>query len=470
MPIHIDTTATPERYHAQIKEVIQALCPFLLTTSSSKSSSSLSVDTSKAALSIRPLTGGLSNHLFLVSGISSCISNNNNDDDDTPTTVLVRVHPETTGHDDNAVSSESQPTSSTHSFSIINRELENRFAAWLATQNSSHSNNNNDNNNNSTNQNHKLAPTVYGRFDNGRVEEFYNHVRPLSCPEMKLYAKYIAPQMAFFHQLPDPTCNVLPRPQTEPATLYETIELWLQQVEYLLHQDEKKNDDDVVAGVERTLFDRLTKEWRWVKEQLSTPSMCTSNDDDDDHTIIACQAYRFIRRIAVTHMDCQPLNILIPTGPTLSASSTSSTTTTTTTTDSNINLRLIDFEYSGWNPVAADIANTFCEYCEMSNLRADYAGEYPSEEQQEEFFWYYCHAYPREQYKFVPQHRDSEEWKVFSKALQHEVGRFSLLSHLGWAVWSIIKSKEDDGVDFDYIFYAHHRMEGYDWAKTKFFG
>jgi thiamine kinase-like enzyme len=429
VPIHVDATAaSQERCHAQIREVIQVLCPFLMMSSSSSSSS---VDSSKASLSIRPLTGGLSNLLFLVSGSST---NNNNE---IQTTVLVRIHPESTGHDGVVTSPETQPTSPVVSFSIVNRELENRFAAWLATQNSSNSNKNN-----------KLAPTVYGRFDNGRVEEFYNHVRPLSCPEMKLYAKHIAPQMAFFHQLPDPSPTILPRPVREAATLYETIQAWLQEAERLLKHDEKNG---IVNTAERELLNRLSKEWTWLKEQLSHP-------DRHSDTYTAAQAYRFIRRVAITHMDCQSLNILVPDGETPSASS------------ADVSLRLIDFEYSGWNPVAADIANTFCEYCEMSNLQADYPAEYPSDTQQEEFFWHYCRAYSREKYVFLPRDRDSDEWKDFSRALQHEVGRFSLLSHLGWAVWSIIKSKEEDGVDFDYIFYAHHRMEGFDWAKTKFFG
>jgi thiamine kinase-like enzyme len=450
VPIHVDTTASQETCYANIQEVIKILCPFLVTTSSSSSSSS-SVNTSKATLSIRPLTGGLSNLLFLVS--SSSTSHNNN----IPTTVLVRIHPESTGHHvvgATTTSPASNPTSPVKTFSIVNRELENRFAAWLATQSSNHSHmKNNLNNNNLNNNNHKLAPSIFGRFNNGRVEEFYDNVRPLSCPEMKRYAKHIAPQMAFFHQLSDPSSNILPRPALESSTLYETINAWFQEASWLLHQDEKKDDNVVVvaAATERALLDRLSKEWMWLREQLSQPAL-------HPDMYAAAQAYRFIRRVAVTHMDCQSLNILVAKDVSPLASST------------DVNLRLIDFEYSGWNPVAADIANTFCEYCDMSNLRADYPAEYPSDAQQEEFFWYYCQAYPRQEFTFLPQRRDSEEWKRFAKALQQEVGRFSLLSHLGWAVWSIIKSKEDVGVDFDYILYANHRIEGYDWAKTKFFG
>uniref|UniRef100_A0A7S4AFJ1 Uncharacterized protein n=1 Tax=Pseudo-nitzschia australis TaxID=44445 RepID=A0A7S4AFJ1_9STRA len=141
---------------------------------------------------------------------------------------------------------------------------------------------------------------------------------------------------------------------------------------------------------------------------------------------------------------------------------------------------------------AADIANTFCEYCEMSNLCADYDKEYPTPAQQDVFFWnYLLHSDPIRAKKFSSYSRrtmqqmktetqnpgvssnrndddDDKEWNLFSTTLQQEVGRFSLLSHLGWAVWSILKRQEQDGVDFDYMAYARHRMDGYAWAKKRF--
>lgn len=138
---------------------------------------------------------------------------------------------------------------------------------------------------------------------------------------------------------------------------------------------------------------------------------------------------------------------------------------------------------------AADIANTFCEYCEMTNLCADFDKEYPTLAQQESFFWHYLlRADPPRAKQFLmnaQRHQEGEnnfdgidehvegppsdaEWNLFCTALQHEVGRFSLLSHLGWAIWSVVKAKEEDGVDFDYMAYARHRMDGYAWAKERF--
>lgn len=120
----------------------------------------------------------------------------------------------------------------------------------------------------------------------------------------------------------------------------------------------------------------------------------------------------------------------------------------------------------------------------MSNLRADYDKEYPTSAQQDEFFWNYLlqsnptrakqflsYSWRQEGKNIVDSSSDDSdiEWQLFSTTLQKEVGRFSLLSHLGWAIWSILKAQEKGGIDFDYMVYARHRMDGYAWAKKKFF-
>ena len=120
----------------------------------------------------------------------------------------------------------------------------------------------------------------------------------------------------------------------------------------------------------------------------------------------------------------------------------------------------------------------------MNNLRADYEKEYPSSAQQDEFFWHYLlQSNPTRANQFSSSSRRQEgknivatstddsdiEWRLFSATLQKEVGRFTLLSHLCWAIWSILKAQEEAGVDFDYMVYARHRIDGYTWSKKKFF-
>ena len=133
-------------------------------------------------------------------------------------------------------------------------------------------------------------------------------------------------------------------------------------------------------------------------------------------------------------------------------------------------IRLIDFEYAGWNPRAADIANTFCEHCDMNNIRADYEKEYPSVEAQNEYFRSYLEESADPSSPIIEFDRDEPEAEAaFYATLRAEVGRFTLLSHLMWAIWSLIMSKKQSNIDFDYVEYAHHRMDGYDLFKKKFF-
>ena len=420
LKLRIDMESSAEELLNQVKTIMETLCPFLLP------------DGEDADIRIKPLTGGLSNHLFLV-------SNANLPETTTPNAVLVRIHPD--GDDPSA---ENGSTSEEEDFCIVDRAFETKFAAWLASQHEDLPHNKG-----------SMAPTMYGRFENGRVEEFYPNVRPLAWAEMKVYAPWLAQSMASFHTLDPPPEDILRRPpsqaDTSSATIYQTMRAWLKQAY------SAQLDDDA-----KELLDELAKEWEWLSNLLAKPPPLKDGDSP-----IVTEALEFIRRMSITHMDGQPLNILVD----LEEDKNDGTTPALKS------LRLIDYEYAGWNPIAADIANTFCEYCEMTNLCADYEKEYPSPAQQDEFFWHYLvQSNPTRAQQFSSYASRQEgtsntsdaEWELFSATLQQEVARFSLLSHLGWSIWSVVKSEEDDGIEWDYLVYARHRMDGYAWAKKKF--
>jgi len=431
LKLRIDTTASSEECRSQITKVVQTLCPFMIRGDEDYT------------LHIKPLTGGLSNHLFLVSNSDFSTDIVGGDTAETDT-VMVRIHPDGPDGDSNK-----RDNNQEEAFSIIDRECETKLASWLALQREDlpHSRG-------------SMAPTMYGRFENGRVEEFYSNVRPLAWAEMKTYAPWIAQSMASFHSLGAPPEDVLPRPTTDDGTssttINQTMHTWLKEAH------EMQLDETT-----RKFLTGLSREWDWLESILAEPPQQQSLEGGDSSVV--ADALAFIRRVTITHMDCQPLNILI------------NDQDDEKKCDDAVNapdtLRLIDFEYSGWNPIAADIANTFCEYCEMSNLCADYDKEYPTPAQQDNFFWHYLlHADPARAKNFSSYllRQDGKsidtdtEWQLFSKTLQREVGRFTLLSHLGWAIWSVIKAEEEDGIDFDYLGYARHRMDGFAWSKKKF--
>lgn len=301
LKLRIDTTASTEELQRQIEEVVSVLCPFMIR------------DAKNTPLQIKPLTGGLSNHLFLVSAAGTSL-------------VLVRIHPDADQQqtcDDN-----NDPEDS---FSIVDRDFETKFAAWLATQQEDLPHNRS-----------TMAPAMYGRFENGRIEEFYPNVRPLACPEMKTYAPWIAQSMASFHSLGHPPEDILQAPPTSVggtrnSTIYQTIRAWLNEASRA-QLDEATNE----------FLKELSKEWDWLENILAEPPKEDSlKGDNNSKNPIVAEALEFVRRMAITHMDCQPLNILI--GDNGAEDKKEGMVQDLDT------LRLIDFEYSGWNPIVSRV-------------------------------------------------------------------------------------------------------------------
>ena len=61
---------------------------------------------------------------------------------------------------------------------------------------------------------------------------------------------------------------------------------------------------------------------------------------------------------------------------------------------------------------------------------------------------------------------DDEIEELFLSTLRQEIGRFTLLSHMGWAIWGVLKKLEDCAIEYDYIEYTRHRMDGYKLFKS----
>ena len=310
LTLRIDTAASIEECHSQITKIVEILCPFLLREGEESS-------LRESSFRIKPLTGGLSNHLFLVSN-SNFSSTDIAADTARTNTVLVRIHPDT--------DSDGGGDNEEEGFCIVDRESETKFAAWLALQREDLPHNRG-----------TMAPTMYGRFENGRVEEFYPNVRPLSCPEMKNYASCIAQSLASFHSLESPPDDVLPRPTTDDESIsstaiFRTMRSWLKEAN-TLQQDENA----------AKFLNELSQEWDWLETILSKPpqNLSSLEGSDCDNSVVA-EALEFIRRVTITHMDCQPLNILIENNEDKDEKCSASKT-----------LRLIDFEYSGWNPIVS---------------------------------------------------------------------------------------------------------------------
>jgi thiamine kinase-like enzyme len=406
--------------HDDIRHIVTQFCPQLLlvhhhkrhnslssTDSSSSSSSSLSSSlsfleenppdkesssVSSSVLTVRPLTGGLSNELFLVESVNANTSAAAN-----AAAVLVRIHP-TTKH------------------SLVDRNAESKIVEYLSR--------------------HALSPQVYGRFQNGRVEEYYPNVIPLQYDQMKQYATEIGTILGQLHKIhiPQDIFTTIMDPST--PQIWNRMEHWLQ----LAAADVSSAAASTTTTTTTTtahLLSTLQHEYQWLKHAYHQhfTSVATS-----------CPSRAFWHQVVLCHMDCQSLNLLLLEHP-----SQSQTTT-------NKDLKLIDFEYASPNPRGIDIANTFLEFNNMNGLQVSSDWDaYPDSTTQNEFLHAYLSA------TATTTTSTTTNWDL--DASRDEIGKLTLFSHLSWAIWSLVPNPS---IDFDYTAYAQLRLEGYRYFQKKF--
>ena len=434
LPLTVDVSSKDK--DDQMKNIATKLCPFLAGDSQT--------------LSVKPLTGGLSNELFVVTATAGCSkgeakTTSTEQQPKQASSVLVRIHP-------------SQNTTNSNELSIVDREVENSVCAWLSSQ--------------------QIGPLYYGRFQNGRIEEFYHNHVPLSHTDMPIVSPtHIAPIMAQFHALNVPRYVLVPlgaasthENGTYRGDIFHRVRTWITMAKKATQQqtadDSKDNNNNNNNNNEKALllFIKLKEHWNWLEDALQ------KTDEQQQQQEPAQEAAQtFLREIVFTHMDMQSLNFLRPQIDTTNDAAAAAITTTTNSSTSN--MKVIDFEYAGFNPRVVDIANTFCEHCNMNNLKADYEQEYPSDMVQNDFLQTYIHytlkhaAASSEQHALLASYADDP---IFLASARHEIGRYTLVSHLGWAIWSIVQSSMSD-VDFDYVAYAQHRLDGFHHMKKRYF-
>mmetsp|Transcript_6058 Transcript_6058/g.16967 ORF Transcript_6058/g.16967 Transcript_6058/m.16967 type:complete len:517 (+) Transcript_6058:59-1609(+) len=468
-PVRVDVTASPDMRDRQIARAVRLIRPDLFFTD--RPSHTYASVSHAHRITIRQLGGGLSNHLYVAhpGGREEA--------------VLVRIHAEdedgvAVADDDGTDASaspslpEPQPASSEAAATFVDREVENRILAWLSSEG--------------------LAPIFHGRFVKGRIEEFYDGYRPLSWDELHLasFAVPVARALANLHcaHPPEGVLNSSEEQRRE-GEIWSHVSDWFDMA--------SRASPDVAEADE--LLQTMKLEWEWLQASLRHPSDGATASADTrrfdlrpDSIDMRSAASSYFREIVFTHMDCQSLNILTPCdGFHLDDSSDpDSDSGSDSTNDKEIDaeqklekrgqddekggeyasVRLIDFEYSGLNPRGADIANTFCEHCNMNNLEPNYGEQYPTDKQQDTFLRaYIAKASPELAKKLDQQLGNGEEdgWEPFLATARVQVGRYALLSHIGWSIWAVAQANLST-IEFDYLKYARLRLEGYFHFKDRF--
>ncbi|KIM48358.1 hypothetical protein M413DRAFT_440087 [Hebeloma cylindrosporum] len=279
---------------------------------------------------------------------------------------------------------------------------------------------------------YKIGPRVYGTFDNGRIEEYFDSVTLTSTdirdPQI---SRWIGARMAELHsvdvQAVDGSSSNL---ENSGMEFVANVKSWLGAAEEVLQlpgiSDATRQELDLP---------RFKNEWnRYVAWVLSRPRT-------------------FGTRRVFAHNDAQYGNILR-----LKDGSEG--------LDEHRQIIVVDFEYAAPNAAAFDIANHFIEWtadyhCPTPHLLN--ASRYPTAEERHNFYASYI------RYSAMlaedPGLDDSSLEEMITE-LDKDVLILGAASHGGWAIWGIVQAREDveAGVtepEFDYIGYAKGRMAAF---------
>lgn len=360
-----------------VKQVCWKMMAFNTTETHGASGTTTELD----LLSVERVYGGATNILYRVSGWKSALSSlsENIVPDIQGDSILVRIF---------------------GAEGLIDRDEENAMFAALSRR--------------------KLAPTYWGRFQNGRLEGWCDGTRALTCKELPVFAEPIARALARLHTqaaYPPPEWNsrTIESDDRQP-TLWDQMERWLQQAlhcSFATPHDSKRSVDLNLQSI--------GKELGWLKSARIPPNAASS----------------------YCHNDLLSANILCV-GDSGNGSS-----------EVEEDVHLIDFEYGGWNFCSYDIANHFNEYAGGPPFSPfpDYS-LYPTKETQRVFIRAYLQALKSTENSTPPCEKQVDS--VFK-----EIAGFVLVNHLYWGLWSVNQAATEGCEEFDYMEYGIQRFQQY---------
>ncbi|KAH9487096.1 Putative choline kinase [Psilocybe cubensis] len=281
---------------------------------------------------------------------------------------------------------------------------------------------------------YKIGPRVYGTFDNGRIEEYFNSVtltpEDIRDPQT---SQWIGARMAELHSVDIETVYGPTTPSLSQSNGFEiaaNVSSWLGPAQDVLELPSVTSETVQELGLED-----FKKEWdRYLSWVLQRP-----------HT--------FGTRRVFAHNDAQYGNLLrLKDG--------------NEGVDEHRQIIVVDFEYAAPNPAAYDIANHFIEWtanyhCSTPHLLTP--SRYPTFEERSNFYAAYIHHAGMLAEDPV---QDDAQLEKMIQDLDRDVLIWAAASHAGWAIWGIVQAREDIEAavaepEFDYIGYAKGRMAAF---------
>ncbi|CCM01634.1 uncharacterized protein FIBRA_03695 [Fibroporia radiculosa] len=284
---------------------------------------------------------------------------------------------------------------------------------------------------------YRIGPRVYGTFENGRIEEFFD-ATTLTAADMRepKISSWIGARMAELHGVDinavTQGSKVDAHEENEWSAVEQNVQSWLGYAREVLAL--ASAPEQVCRDLD---LDRFEHEWKQYLRWLHEKEECEGKS----------------KRI-FAHNDTQYGNLL-------------RLKTLKEGLPEHRQIIVVDFEYASPNPAAFDIANHFHEW--TANYHSDMPhilnpALYPSHGQRRNFYRSYL------THVALAADDASEMSDVLLETqmqdLESLVRAWSPASHAMWALWGVVQAREivegkDGEPEFDYLGYSRCRMDGF---------
>lgn len=344
-----------------------------------------------------------------------------------------------------------------------------------------------------------FGPRLLGAFATGRVEEFWPGVRALEPREMGQaapvnYLRAIARAVARMH--------ALPVPGDRSPLLWPQLDAWLRLAESVRFDAAAGGVEGARAAALAATVDLATarRDLQWARARLPSP------DTGHGATLLAARALELaggappacetavaalvapltvprgadavaqarldaaalMYAVVFAHNDLLAGNVLVCAGDGSDGSAPTAGSVAGVIAPGAV--RLIDYEYAGYNYAGFDVCNHWCEH---AGFDFDLDAGYPRPRAQAEWLAAYAQARGAPRHLWDVASPESAAAAATAGAALDEMARvangFAVASDLWWGLWSLVQARHSP-LDFDYLGYAAVRLGAVSRHRREFWG